>query len=80
MEEPLISVIIPSYNRAHILKEAVKSVLEQSYRNIELILVDDCSTDNTEKTAKEITDSRFRYFRLEKNSGACIARNKGIEG
>ncbi len=79
MQDSRISVIIPSYNRAHILKNAVSSVLEQSYKNIELILVDDCSTDNTKEIAKEITDSRFRYHRLEKNSGACIARNKGIE-
>lgn len=79
MNEPLISVIIPSYNRAFILTDAINSVLQQTYKNIELLFVDDCSTDNTEEIVKNITDSRFHYIRLEKNSGACTARNRGIK-
>lgn len=79
MNEPLISVIIPSYNRAFILTDAINSVLLQTYKNIELLFVDDCSTDNTEEIVKNITDSRFHYIRLEKNSGACTARNRGIK-
>lgn len=79
MNEPLISVIIPSYNRAFILTDAINSVLQQTYKNIELLFVDDCSTDNTEEIVNNITDSRFHYIRLEKNSGACTARNREIK-
>ena len=57
---------------------AVNSVLNQTYRNIELIVVDDCSTDNTKEILNEIKDDRLKYFCLEKNSGACAARNRGI--
>ena len=54
MSGPLISVIIPSYNRAHLINEACTSVLSQTYSNIELILVDDCSTDNTKEVVSSI--------------------------
>lgn len=77
--EPLVSVIIPTYNRGRLILDSVTSVLNQTYKNIELIVVDDCSTDDTEKTVKSIDDSRIKYIKLEKNSGACVARNKGIE-
>lgn len=77
--EPLVSVIIPTYNRGRLILNSVTSVLNQTYKNIELIVVDDCSTDNTEEILKSINDSRIKYVKLEKNSGACIARNKGIE-
>ena len=77
--EPLVSVIIPTYNRGRLILNSVTSVLNQTYKNIELIVVDDCSTDDTEKTVKSIDDSRIKYIKLEKNSGACVARNKGIE-
>ena len=79
MSGPLISVIIPSYNRAHLINEACNSVLSQTYSNIELIIVDDCSTDKTKELVSSIKDSRVHYYCLEKNSGACIARNLGIE-
>ena len=78
-DKPLISVIIPSYNRGHLIQKAAQSVLEQTYKNIELIIVDDGSTDNTESQVKSIADSRIKYFKLEKNTGACAARNKGIQ-
>ncbi len=77
--EPLISVIIPTYNRGRLILDSVKSVLNQTYKNIELIVVDDCSTDDTEQILKSLNDSRLNYLRLEKNSGACSARNRGIE-
>lgn len=77
--KPLISVIIPSFNRAHLIKDAALSVLAQTYKNIELIIVDDCSSDNTKSVVESICDNRIKYVCLEKNSGACIARNKGIE-
>ena len=74
-----VSVIIPTYNRATTLKRAIDSVIKQDYKNIEIIVVDDCSTDNTCKIIEDIKDERLRYIKLEKNGGACRARNVGIE-
>lgn len=78
MQEETVSVIIPSYNRAHLIEKCVRSVLAQTYQNIEVIVVDDASTDNTEAIVKNISDSRVKYLRLPSNSGACAARNEGI--
>ena len=77
--KPLISVIIPTYNRGRLILESVNSVLNQTYKNIELIVVDDCSTDDTKKIIESIKDFRIKYVKLEKKSGACVARNRGIE-
>lgn len=74
----MISVIIPSYNREKTLLKAANSVLNQTYKDIELIIVDDASSDNTESIVKKIKDSRVRYIKLKKNSGACTARNIGV--
>lgn len=74
----MISVIIPTYNREATIKRAILSVLNQTICDLELIIVDDCSCDNTEKIVKEINDNRISYYKLEKNSGACAARNFGI--
>lgn len=75
----MISVIIPSYNRENTILRSVKSVLAQTYRDIEVIVVDDCSTDQTSEVVQNIRDSRLKYYRLKKNSGACAARNYGID-
>ena len=75
----MISVIIPSYNRSATIERSVMSVLNQTYKDIELIVVDDCSTDNTEEILKSIGDARLKYVCLPQNSGACVARNTGIE-
>lgn len=75
----LISVVIPSYNRKDKLPACIKSVLEQSYSNIELIIVDDASTDGTEELFKDIKDPRLTYLRYDINHGACYARNYGAE-
>jgi len=77
-----VSVVIPTYNRASFLKEAVDSVLAQTYVIDELIIIDDGSTDNTEETIKDYTDKRIKYFKHEKNKGnigGSIARNTGIK-
>ena len=75
----LISVIIPAYNRELTIERAIRSVLNQTYTNLEVIVVDDCSIDDTESIVKSIIDKRLVYHKLERNSGACIARNKGVE-
>lgn len=76
----LVSVITPSYNSACFIKETIESILSQTYTNWELLITDDCSTDNTEIIVKEYTqkDNRIKFFKLEKNSGAGVARNHSI--
>ena len=76
-ENELISVVIPTYNRANIILKSIESVLNQTYRNIELIIVDDGSTDDTLHILRGIEDKRLRIVQLEKNSGMCSARNAG---
>ena len=75
---PLISVIIPTYNRGPLLGRAIDSVLAQSYGNIEVIVVDDGSNDDSEAVVRSILDARLFYIRLEKNLGGAMARNTGI--
>jgi len=76
-----ISVIIPTYNRYHLLACAIESVICQSYTNIELIIVDDNSTDDTEQLVKEYInkDSRVKYLKHDGNRGANAARNTGLK-
>lgn len=77
--EELISVIMPSYNTAYYIAETVQSVLAQTYQNWELIIVDDCSTDDTDEVIKPfLADGRIRYFKNEKNSGAAVSRNRAL--
>lgn len=78
-DEKKVSVVIPTYNRAGTIKRSIMSVLKQTYKNIEVIVVDDCSTDNTDEIVRKIKDDRVKYYKLKKNSGACVARNFGIE-
>lgn len=73
----MVSVIIPSYNRATTIKKAVDSVLNQTMRDLEVIVVDDGSDDNTSVVIESIHDTRVRYVKQE-NLGACVARNTGI--
>ena len=74
----LISVVIPTYNRGDKLKLCIDSVLNQSYNNIELIVVDAGSTDDTGSVVGAIHDNRIRYM-YQPNAGACVARNSGIQ-
>ena len=74
-----VSVIMPSYNTANYIAESVKSVIAQTYTDWELIIVDDCSTDNTDEiVAPFLTDPRIRYIKNEKNSGAAVSRNRAL--
>jgi glycosyltransferase involved in cell wall biosynthesis len=79
LEQPLVSVIIPSYNRANLISIPLKSVINQSYTNIEILVIDDGSIDNTEEVVKAIGDSRIRYIRQPTNRGGAATRNTGIE-
>ncbi len=74
----MISIITPTYNRAHLLPRMVKSVLNQTYSNWELIIVDDGSTDNTKQIVEEFKDPRINYY-YTINSGAADSRNTGVE-
>ena len=76
---PLVSVIIPTYNRAVYLHDAVVSVLNQSLTNIEIIVVDNCSTDATAQMIAGVSDKRIRYFQNEENIGAVANYNRCLE-
>lgn len=79
MSAPLFySVVIPSYNRAHLIAETIKSVQEQTFQDFEIIVVDDGSTDNTDHIIAGLNDPRIRYLK-QKNGGATRARNTGIK-
>lgn len=77
--EYLISIITPTYNCAQFIGETIKSVINQTYTNWEMIIVDDASNDNTEEVVKSIKDERIKYIRLKENSGAATARNIAME-
>ena len=75
----LVSIIMPSYNTGAFIKKTIQSVLNQSYENWELIIVDDCSTDNTDEVVLPfLNDQRIRYIKNEKNSGAAVSRNRAL--
>ena len=70
---------MPSYNTGRFIKESIESVLAQTYSNWELIIVDDCSPDNTDDiVAPYLTDDRICYIKNEKNSGAAVSRNRAL--
>ncbi|MSS77678.1 glycosyltransferase family 2 protein [Anaerococcus sp. WCA-380-WT-2B] len=74
----LVSIIMPSWNTEKYIGEAIQSVINQIYTNWELIIVDDCSTDNTEKIVSKFNDKRIKFFKNEKNLGAALSRNKAL--
>lgn len=82
-DQPLVSVIIPTYNRAHLIGETLDSVLAQTYQNWECIIVDDGSSDNAEEVVRSYVkkDSRFKYYHRpeEHLSGGNGARNYGFK-
>lgn len=79
LDDDLVSIIMPSYNTTSFIENSIQSVLDQSYENWELIIVDDCSTDNTDEVlAPFLKDSRIKYLKNEKNSGAAVSRNRAL--
>ena len=80
MNEPLVSIITPVYNAERFLSDTIKSVQNQTYKNWEILLIDDCSKDNSAQIIKEFQkyDNRTKYIKLKKNSGASVSRNEGI--
>jgi len=76
--EDLVSIIMPAYNRANVIGNAIRSVLAQSYEKFELIIVDDRSTDTTVQVAESFRDPRIRLIKLEENGGAAAARNVAL--
>ena len=75
---PTVSVIIPTYNRAHLVGRAIRSVLAQTFQDLEVIVVDDCSTDDTAAVVADFDDPSILYLRHEVNRGVSSARNTGI--
>lgn len=82
-DPPLVSVVIPTYDRPHLLKRAIESVLAQTYDAIELIVVDDCSPTSVEDVVQTIATDEFevgvKFVRHDENQGGCAARNTGLE-
>ncbi|MSP52953.1 MAG: glycosyltransferase family 2 protein [Gammaproteobacteria bacterium] len=76
---PLISVIIPTYNRAWCIGRAINSVLNQTYQNYEIVITDDGSTDDTNKVIDSFSDNRIKYFKFEENRGMYKAQCNSIE-
>ncbi len=81
MKEKLISIIMPTYNCGKFIGETIETVIKQTYKNWELIIVDDCSKDETEKTVKKYVenDNRIKYHKLETNQGAAVARTQAMK-
>src|SRR5688572_4673982 len=78
-QRPLVSVIIPCLNRETLIGEAIESALGQTHENVEIVVVNDGSTDGTEKVVQSyITSGKVRYFKHEVNRGIPAARNTGI--
>ncbi|MBQ9280410.1 MAG: glycosyltransferase family 2 protein [Clostridia bacterium] len=79
MNKGLVSIIVPVYNAEKFLKETIESVIAQTYTNWELLLINDCSKDESKKVANEYISEKIKWIDMDKNGGAALARNKGIE-
>src|SRR5215471_7855638 len=75
---PKVSVIIPTHNRAEFLRSAITSVLNQTYQDFEIIVVDDASTDKTPEVVASFHDGKIKYIRHDANKGDAGSRNTGI--
>jgi len=78
VERGLVSVIIPTYNRGALIRETIQSVVNQTYKSIEVLVIDDGSTDNTREIVEYINDSRIKYCWFENSGLPAVARNRGL--
>lgn len=79
MTDGLVSIIMPSWNTSRFIGESIQSVLVQTYTNWELLIVDDCSTDNTDEILQPfLSDDRIKYFKNQQNCGAALTRNRAM--
>lgn len=78
-DDSLVSIIMPNYNSSRFIKKAIDSVVAQTYKNWELIIVDDCSSDNSLEIIKEYNDDRIYVVRNATNSGTAVSRNNAIK-
>ena len=78
MVDELVSIIMPAWNTGKFIKESIQSVINQTYTNWELIIVDDCSNDNTKDMIFSFDDKRIRYFKNARNMGAALTRNRAL--
>ena len=79
MNKPSITVLMPAYNAARFIGKAIESILNQTYKDFEFLIINDGSTDNTESIVQSYSDLRIRYIKNDKNSGLIATLNKGIE-
>lgn len=77
--KPTFSIVTITYNRAHLIKETIQSVLNQTYQNFEHIIIDDGSTDNTEEIIADFNDKRIKYFKYPKSGILSYLRNEGVK-
>lgn len=78
MIDGLVSVIMPSWNTGKYIAESIRSVLSQTYTSLELLIVDDCSSDNTDEIVSKFQDKRIKYFKNDVNCGAALTRNRAM--
>ena len=76
--EILVSFLIPTYNRADLLQQCIESILSQTYKNVEIIVIDDASTDNTENVINSKFKGRVKYYKNNVNRGVAYSRNRGL--
>lgn len=79
MNQPLVSVVVPTFNDSKYVKECISSIINQTYKNLDVVVVDDCSSDNTVEIVKSFGDSRIRIFENDSNKGAAYSRNRAIK-
>lgn len=79
MIAPKVSVIMPSYNKAEYIADSINSILNQTWKDFELIIIDDCSSDNSAEVIRAVRDPRIRFYQNSENIGIAANRNKGLE-